>query len=131
MATIFKHDAVEFKEDPGKIEHYRLFTASPRLYSVANSKNLIFDLRMLNPGQYSFPYHFHRHAEELMMVLSGTMTLRSPNGLEVMTKGDLVFFEMGKQALISFTITVQNLVLTWTSEHFWGLMWPNIPIPGK
>lgn len=102
MATIFKHDAVEFKEDPGKIEHYRLFTASPRLSSAANSKNLIFDLRMLNPGQYSFPYHFHRHAEELMMVLSGTMTLRLPDRFEVISKGDLVFFEMGETGAHQF-----------------------------
>ncbi len=57
---------------------------------------------MLNPGQYSFPYHFHRHAEELMMVLSGTMTLRSPDGFEVMTKGDLVFFEMGETGAHQF-----------------------------
>ncbi len=38
MATIFKHDEIEFKEDPNKIDNYRLFTASPRLATVANSK---------------------------------------------------------------------------------------------
>ncbi len=78
MATIFKNDKIEFKEDVNKIDNFRLFTASPRLANVVDSKNLIFDLRLLNPGQYSFPYHFHRNAEELMMITSGSMTLRSP-----------------------------------------------------
>jgi uncharacterized cupin superfamily protein len=96
MATIFKNDKIEFKEDLNKIDNFRLFTASPRLSSVVSSKNLIFDLRLLNPGQFSFPYHFHRNAEELMMVLSGSMTMRSPDGFEIMTKGDIVFFEMGE-----------------------------------
>lgn len=95
MATIFKHDSIEFKEDPGKTDHYRLFSASPRLGNAANSKNLIFDLRLLNPGQFSFPYHFHRNSEELMMIVSGTMTLRSEKGFEIMEKGDIVYFETG------------------------------------
>jgi hypothetical protein len=77
MATIFRYEKLEFKEDPDKIDNYRLFTASPGLASVVKSKNLIFDLRLLNPGQFSFPYHFHRNAEKLMMVLSGYMTMRS------------------------------------------------------
>ncbi|MGA2405904.1 MAG: cupin domain-containing protein [Bacteroidales bacterium] len=102
MATIFKNDKIEFKEDTNKIDNYRLFTASPRLASVVNSKNLIFDLRLLNPGQFSFPYHFHRNAEELIMVISGSMTMRSPDGFEIMTKGDLVFFEMGETGAHQF-----------------------------
>jgi uncharacterized cupin superfamily protein len=102
MATIFKNDKIEFKEDPNKIDNYRLLTASPRLASVVNSKNLIFDLRLLNPGQFSFPYHFHRNAEELIMVISGSMTMRSPDGFQIMTKGDIVFFEMGETGAHQF-----------------------------
>jgi uncharacterized cupin superfamily protein len=102
MATIFKRDQIEFKEDPNKIDNFRLFSASPRLSNVVNSKNLVFDLRMLNPGQYSFPYHFHRNAEELMMIISGSMTLRSPNGFEITGKGDIVFIEMGETGAHQF-----------------------------
>jgi uncharacterized cupin superfamily protein len=102
MATIFKSKDIEFKADPNKIDNYRLFTASPRLSSVVNSRNLMFDLRLLNPGQFSFPYHFHRNAEELMMVISGTMTMRSQNGFETMSKGDLVFFEIGESGAHQF-----------------------------
>lgn len=81
MATVFESKDIEFKEDPYKIDHYRLFTSSPRFSSMVNSKNLIFDLRLLNPEQFSFPYHYHWHAEELIMVISGTMTMRSQNGM--------------------------------------------------
>jgi uncharacterized cupin superfamily protein len=102
MATIFKNDKIEFKEDPNKIDNYRLFTASPRLASVVNSSNLIFDLRLLNPGQYSFPYHFHRNVEELMMVISGSMTMRSPDGFEIIGKGDIVFIETGETGAHQF-----------------------------
>ena len=102
MATLFKHDQIEFKEDPGKIDHYHLFTATPRLGTVAKSKNLIFDLRLLNPGQFSFPFHFHHASEEMMMVLTGTMTLRSADGFEIMTQGDIVFFEMGETGAHQF-----------------------------
>jgi uncharacterized cupin superfamily protein len=102
MATIFKNDKIEFKEDPNKIDNYRLFTASPRLASVVNSRNLIFDLRLLNPGQFSFPYHFHRNAEELMMIISGSMTMRSPDGFEIVTKGDIVFIELGETGAHQF-----------------------------
>jgi|GEM_PF-1142234 uncharacterized cupin superfamily protein len=77
MATIFRHEDVDFKENTDMIDHYRLFTSSPQFSSVVNSRNLNFDLRLLNPGQFSFPYHFHRFAEELIMIISGTMTMRS------------------------------------------------------
>jgi uncharacterized cupin superfamily protein len=102
MATIFKKDLIEFKADANKIDNFRLFTASPRLALTASSKNLIFDLRLLNPGQFSFPYHFHRNAEELMMITSGSMTLRTPEGFEVVEKGDIVFIEMGEKGAHQF-----------------------------
>jgi uncharacterized cupin superfamily protein len=57
---------------------------------------------MLNPGQYSFPYHFHRNAEELMMITSGSMTLRCPDGFEIIEKGDIVFIEMGETGAHQF-----------------------------
>jgi uncharacterized cupin superfamily protein len=102
MATLIKRDSVEYKEDPNRFDNYRLFTASPRLSSLAGSKNLFFDLRLLNPGQFSFPYHFHRNAEEMMVIMSGSMTMRSPNGLENLSEGDIVFFEMGETGAHQF-----------------------------
>jgi len=102
MATIFKNETLDFKEDPGKIDNFRLFSATPRLSAAVKSKNLVFDMRQLNPGQFSFPYHFHRNAEELMMITEGSMTLRTPDGLEIVGKGDIVFIEMGESGAHQF-----------------------------
>ena len=51
--------------------------------------------RLLPAKAFSFPYHFHRHAEELFIVLKGTMTLRTPRGFQKLKQGDVVFFEKG------------------------------------
>ena len=96
MATILSSDQREFRESPNKIDHYRIFTDVSRMKKGINPENLNFDLRQLNPGQFSAPYHFHRYAEELFMIISGSATLRTPDGLEVVKSGDLIFFEKGE-----------------------------------
>ena len=96
MATIFKSDQRDFQESPNKIVNYRVFTDVSRIKKGLNPENLNFDLRQLNPDQYSVPYHFHRYAEELFMIISGSATLRTPNGFEIVNSGDLIFFEKGK-----------------------------------
>jgi uncharacterized cupin superfamily protein len=96
MATILKADQREFQENPNKIDNFRIFTDISRAKKGINPQNLNFDLRQLNPGQYSAPYHFHRYAEELFMIISGSATLRTPNGLEIVNSGDMIFFELGE-----------------------------------
>lgn len=96
MATILKSKEREFIEDPNKVDNFRILSDVSRLKNGIQPQNLNFDLRQLNPGQYSTPYHFHRFAEELFMIVSGSATLRSTNGLEVVQTGDLLFFEMGE-----------------------------------
>ena len=96
MATILKADQREFQESPNKIDNFRVFTDVSIMKRGLNPENLNFDLRQLNPDQYSAPYHFHRYAEELFMIISGSATLRTPNGFEIVNSGDLIFFEKGK-----------------------------------
>nr|WP_243425556.1 cupin domain-containing protein [Clostridium paridis] len=54
-----------------------------------------FNVRFLDPGKYSYPYHFHRNSEELFVILSGTVTLRIPDEFLILNEGDIVFFKMG------------------------------------
>lgn len=96
MATILKSDQREFKEDANKIDRFRLFSDISKVRKGINTQNLNFDIRQLNPEQYNTLYHFHRYSEELFMIISGSATLRTPNGLEVVCSGDLMFFEMGE-----------------------------------
>jgi uncharacterized cupin superfamily protein len=96
MATILKSSQREFKEDPNKIDPFRIFSDTSIAKSGIKPENLNFDLRQLNPGQYCAAYHFHRYAEELFVLISGAATLRTPKGLEIVESGDLIFFEKGE-----------------------------------
>jgi len=96
MATILKNNQRDFKEQPNKIDKFRIFTDVSRIKAGINPENLNFDLRQLNPQQFSAPYHFHRNAEELFMIISGSVRLRTPAGLETVNAGDMLFFEMGE-----------------------------------
>jgi uncharacterized cupin superfamily protein len=102
MAKILKRANREFKEDANKIDNFRLFSDTSRLKNGIQPKNLNFDLRQLNPGQFSAPFHFHRFAEELFMVVSGSMTLRTFDGLEKVETGDLIFCEIGESGAHQF-----------------------------
>jgi len=102
MSSILNPDELEYKNDPSALNVFDLLTLSPRLSNIVGSKHFIFDFRKLNPGKYSFPYHFHRNAEELILILSGSMTLRSPKGLKIVKQGQLMFFEMGETSVHQF-----------------------------
>jgi uncharacterized cupin superfamily protein len=49
----------------------------------------------LLPGQTQAPYHFHHGNEELLLVLSGAPTLRTPDGEHELRPGDFAFFPKG------------------------------------
>jgi uncharacterized cupin superfamily protein len=93
MATIFKSEQREFQEESNKIDGFRILSDISIKQKMGKSDNLNFDIRQLNPGQCSAPYHFHNYAEELFMILSGSATLRTPTGLKAVDSGDLIFFE--------------------------------------
>ena len=80
-----------FKEAP--LPEFSWHTAY--LDRLVESEILSFDVRSLDPGKYSYPYHSHRNAEELMVVLEGKAMLRTPDGFREVTKGDILFFEKG------------------------------------
>jgi uncharacterized cupin superfamily protein len=46
----------------------------------------------LPPSMKSFPYHWHRGLEELLVVLDGKPTLRTPDGERQLDRGDMVSF---------------------------------------
>jgi uncharacterized cupin superfamily protein len=49
----------------------------------------------LEPGEKSFPYHFHNANEELLVVLDGEPTLRDHGGERRLNRGDAVVFPRG------------------------------------
>ena len=94
MPKIFNAKNISYKEHKSCIPEFYWHT-SARLAGISNAKHFQFDIRSLDPGKFSFPYHFHRAAEELFVILSGEATLRSPEGFQKLSQGDIVFFEEG------------------------------------
>src|SRR5262249_33381438 len=52
-------------------------------------------LYVLPPGEASFPYHYEYGCEEWLLVVTGTPTLRDPEGEHSLEPGDLVCFAEG------------------------------------
>lgn len=61
--------------------------------------NLRIDIRSLDPGRFSYPYHYHRNAQELFYIIEGQATLRTPDGFQVVNAGDVVFHEKGASSV--------------------------------
>jgi uncharacterized cupin superfamily protein len=89
MATIFQLSQTKFALRGVPVDAFNWHT-SERLSDLAGSKRLIFDFRSLDPGKFSFPYHFHHNAEELFYVISGACSLRTPEGIRTVKGGDLI-----------------------------------------
>lgn len=108
MVKIFRAAQRRFEENPGRKDGFRLVSDARIIEEMAAASNdanakslgagsLNFDVRRLDPGEISSLYHFHRHAEELFMITSGEVTLRIPDGLQVLQTGDIAFFGTGAE----------------------------------
>jgi uncharacterized cupin superfamily protein len=53
-------------------------------------------LYALPPGQATFPYHYELGNDEVLVVVSGTPTLRTPHGERQLAPGDCVHFPSGE-----------------------------------
>jgi len=56
----------------------------------------------LGPGNQLWPYHFHVGNEEWIVVVSGTPTLRTPDGERELRAGDVVGFPQGEEGAHTF-----------------------------
>lgn len=52
-------------------------------------------LHEVPPGVETYPYHWHHANEELLLVVSGRPTLRTPDGERVLDPGDVEAFRRG------------------------------------
>ena len=51
----------------------------------------------LPPGEAAYPYHAHYSDEELVIVLSGKPTLRTPEGTRELEEGEVLHFPVGEE----------------------------------
>ena len=54
-------------------------------------------LWQLPSGEAAYPYHFHYADEEIVIVLEGRPSLRTPQGTRTMEEGETVRFAVGEQ----------------------------------
>lgn len=94
LATVFNSKDLQFTLRKSPIPDF-LWHTSPNLSGLTNAQHIQFGVRVLDSGKFSYPYHFHRNAEEIFVILSGSAMLRTPEGFRELFKGDIVFFEMG------------------------------------
>jgi uncharacterized cupin superfamily protein len=80
-------------EEPAEIEGFLHRRA--RVHHQLGAQLLACSVYELPPGQRVFPYHLHWNNEELLIVVSGTPTLRAPDGERELSVGDVVAFPEG------------------------------------
>jgi uncharacterized cupin superfamily protein len=62
----------------------------------AGATELAANVYELDPGAVGSPLHLHHANEELLLVLAGTLTLRNPDGTQLLEAGAVVAFPRGK-----------------------------------
>ena len=50
----------------------------------------------LPAGQAAYPYHFHLTEDEILILLEGTLSLRTPDGWRELPEGEVVGFPVGE-----------------------------------
>jgi uncharacterized cupin superfamily protein len=67
-----------------------------RVSRQAGSERLGLSLWELPPGEAAYPYHYHLTEEELVVVLAGRPSLRTPDGWRELEAGEVVPFPRGE-----------------------------------
>jgi uncharacterized cupin superfamily protein len=91
MANIHKPDFDEPRDRDG----FRAQRA--RIGRQAGTRDLGASLWEIPPGEAAYPYHYHLAEEELIVVLSGRLRLRTPEGWTSLDAGDVVSFPVGEK----------------------------------
>jgi uncharacterized cupin superfamily protein len=68
-----------------------------RLGRQAGAERLGASLIELTPGEAAFPFHFHFGNEELLVVVEGHPSLRTPDGWRKLEPGEVVAFPTGER----------------------------------
>jgi uncharacterized cupin superfamily protein len=91
VANIYEPLFDEPREHPG----FRCRRA--RLSRQAGSERLGLSLWELPAGEAAYPYHYHLTEEELLLVLAGRPSLRTPSGWCELEEGEVVAFLRGER----------------------------------
>ena len=100
MVNINRLDFDDQRNQPGFVAR------RARVGQQAGARRLGLSLWEVEPGQAANPYHVHMAVEELIVVLEGRPSVRTPIGWEELEPGDVVSFlagEVGAHQLVNRT----------------------------
>jgi len=95
-----------------------------RLAQHAGSEHLGASLYELEPGD-EMVFHYHVQREELLVVLEGTLSLRSAEGWEELPEGEVVAFPRGERGAHGYRNSTDRLVRVLVVSEMNG---PNISV---
>lgn len=90
----------EFEDNSERPEGFRSRRA--RLGQAAGARQLGASLWELPPGEAAYPYHWHFAEEELIVVLQGRPSLRTPAGWREVEQGEVLAFPVGEEGAHQF-----------------------------
>jgi uncharacterized cupin superfamily protein len=108
-------DGADFDE-PRDCDGFRARRA--RIGYGLGAERLGISLWELPPGEAAYPYHLHLAEEELLVVLEGRPSLRTPDGWSELSDGDVVSFlrgERGAHQLLNRTAEVVRFIAVSTN----------------
>src|SRR4051795_8799525 len=74
----------------------------------------------LPPGEAAYPYHFHYADEEIVIVVRGRPTLRSPGGTRSSTRGRRCALRSARRARTRSSTTARRPSRSWRSPATGG-----------
>jgi uncharacterized cupin superfamily protein len=92
MANVYEPDLEADEDDP---PGFRALGA--RIGGAAGSEHLGATVYELPPGEALCPYHWHEANEEMAIALSGSPSVRTPDGWRELQAGDVVAFRRGRE----------------------------------
>jgi uncharacterized cupin superfamily protein len=82
-------------DEPREQEGFRVRRA--RVGHQLATERLGISLWEIPAGQAAYPYHYHLVEEELVVVLEGSPTVRTPQGLRQLEQGEICSFPRGER----------------------------------
>jgi uncharacterized cupin superfamily protein len=83
-------------------EHDGFRALRARIGHQLGTERLGISLWELPPGEAAYPYHWHLVEEELVIVLRGTPSLRTPDGWRDLPEGEVLSFLTGEDGAHQF-----------------------------